>query len=91
MRFSACVAVALLLASGRARAHHSFASEFDENYLKYQVTIEDSKVLTRPWTSGWPKFSLAQEDDHLLENYCTNEQNADQFRKLVDVESQRAR
>lgn len=48
-------------------------------------------MLTRPWTSGWRKFSLAQEDDHLLENYCTNEQNAEQFRKLVDVESQRAR
>ena len=30
MRFSAVVVVALLVASGPAAAHHSFASEFDE-------------------------------------------------------------
>ena len=23
------------------------------NYLEYQFTIEDPKVLTRPWTSAW--------------------------------------
>jgi hypothetical protein len=59
------------------------------NFLEYQFTIEDPKVLTRPWTSGWRKFSLAQDDDHLLENYCTNEQNSDHLRKLVDQEANR--
>ena len=57
-----------------------------KNYLEYQFSIEDSKVLTKPWTSGWRKFTLGQDDDTLLENYCTNEQNSDQFRKLVDQE-----
>jgi hypothetical protein len=57
------------------------------NYLEYQFTVEDPKVLTKTWTSGWRKFTLAQDDDHLLENYCTNEQNADQFRKLNDQQS----
>ena len=61
------------------------------NYLEYQFTVEDPKVLTKPWTSGWRKFSLAQVDDRLLENYCANEQNADHFRKLADQESQRSR
>ena len=56
-----------------------------------QFTVEDPKVLTKPWTSGWRKLSLAQVDDRLLENYCTNEQNADHFRKLADQESQRSR
>ena len=61
------------------------------NYLEYQFTVEDPKVLTKPWTSGWRKFSLAQSDDRLLENYCTNEQNADHFRKLADQEAERAK
>jgi hypothetical protein len=58
-----------------------------KNYLEYQFTVEDPKVLTKPWTSGWRQFTLAQDDDTLLENYCTNEQNSDQFRKLVEQEA----
>jgi hypothetical protein len=58
-----------------------------KNYLEYQFTVEDPKVLTKPWTSGWRQFTLAQDDDTLLENYCTNEQNSDQFRKLVEQET----
>ena len=56
------------------------------NYLEYQFTITDPKVLTKTWTSGWRKFSLAQVDQQLLENYCTNEQNSEQFQKLVEQE-----
>jgi len=62
-----------------------------KNYLEYQFTIDDPTVLVKPWTSGWRTFSLAQDDDRLLENYCTNEQSADQFRKLVDVETQKGK
>ena len=57
-----------------------------KNYLEYQFTVEDPDVLTRPWTSGWRKFTLAQDDDKLLENYCTNEQNSEQFRILAEQE-----
>jgi hypothetical protein len=57
-----------------------------KNYLEYQLTVEDPKILTKPWTSGWRQFTLAQDDDSLLENYCTNEQNSEQFRKIVDQE-----
>ena len=41
-----------------------------ENYLNYQVTIEDPKVLTKPWTSAPRQWSLSHED--LEEYYCTN-------------------
>ena len=38
------------------------------NYLIYQVTIEDPKVLTKPWTSAPRRYSLGHEA--LLEWYC---------------------
>ena len=38
------------------------------NYLIYQVTVEDPKVLTKPWTSAPRRYSLGHED--LLEWYC---------------------
>jgi hypothetical protein len=38
------------------------------NYLTYQVTIEDPKVLTKPWNSAVHKYSLGHES--LLEWYC---------------------
>jgi hypothetical protein len=62
-----------------------------KNYLEYQFSVEDPDVLTKPWTSGWRKFSLAQTDERLLENYCTNEQNSEQFRILAEQEAERAK
>jgi hypothetical protein len=56
------------------------------NYLEYQFSVTDPKVLSKPWTSGWRKFTLAQDDEQLLENYCTNEQNTEQFQKIVEQE-----
>jgi hypothetical protein len=38
------------------------------NYLNYQVTIEDPKVLTKPWHSVVHHYSLSHEA--LLEWYC---------------------
>ena len=55
------------------------------NYLEYQFTIEDPKVLTTPWTSAWQTYSLGKED--LAENFCTNNENIDQLRKLNAIEA----
>jgi hypothetical protein len=58
----------------------------NKNYLEYQFSVEDPEFMTKPWTSAWRQFTLGQDDDSLLENYCTNEQNTEQFEKLVDQE-----
>ena len=55
------------------------------NYLEYQYTIEDPEVLTKPWTSAWRTYSLGNED--LTENFCTNNENVDELRKLREVET----
>ena len=54
------------------------------NYLEYQVTIEDPKVLTKPWTSRWETLSLSANNERLSENFCTNNENVEQLRKLYE-------
>jgi hypothetical protein len=55
------------------------------NRLTYQVTIEDPKVLTKPWTSPVQTYSLAHED--LFENFCTRNDEVTEFEKLQSQES----
>ena len=55
------------------------------NYLSVQVTIEDPKVLSKPWTSAPRVWTLGHED--LLEYYCTNNQDVDQYKALKLKES----
>jgi hypothetical protein len=55
------------------------------NYLVYQVTIEDPKVLTKPWTSAPRTWTLGHED--LLEYFCTNNQDVEQYKSLKTKES----
>jgi hypothetical protein len=57
-----------------------------KNYLEYQFTIEDPKVLTKPWTSAWRTFSLSANNEDLTENFCTNNENAEQLLKLLEQE-----
>lgn len=40
------------------------------NYLVYQVTIEDPKVLTKPWTSAPRRWSLSLKHEPLQEYFC---------------------
>ena len=47
------------------------------NYLEYQVTIEDPKVLTKPWTSRWETLSLSANNERLSENFCNNNENVE--------------
>jgi hypothetical protein len=53
------------------------------NYLIYQVTIEDPKVLTKPWTSAPRTWTLAKEP--LQEYYCTNNQEKESLKALKDL------
>ena len=57
------------------------------NYLEYQYTLEDPKVLTKPRTSAWRTYSLGNED--LTENFCTNNENVEQLMKLYQQERSR--
>jgi hypothetical protein len=56
------------------------------NYLEYQYTLEDPAVLTKSWTSAWRTYSLSANDEDLTENFCTNNENVEQFLKLADQE-----
>lgn len=56
------------------------------NYLIYQVTIEDPKVLTKPWTSAPRRWTLGHED--LEEYFCTNNEEQEQYQLLEEKEKQ---
>ena len=56
-----------------------------ENYLVYQVTIEDPKVLTKPWTSVPRQWSLSHED--LEEYYCTNNVEPQEYQSIKEKAS----
>jgi hypothetical protein len=45
----------------------------DTNTLIYQVTVDDPKVLTKPWTSAPNHYSIGQVP--MGEYYCTNNQD----------------
>ncbi len=56
------------------------------NYMEHQFTIDDPKVLTKPWTSAWRKYTLSVNDEDQTENFCTNNENVEQFMKLIEQE-----
>ncbi|MBM3819448.1 MAG: hypothetical protein FJW14_10615 [Acidimicrobiia bacterium] len=59
------------------------------NFLEYQYTVEDPNTLTRPWTSAWREFSLSVAELTLTENFCTNNENVEQFEKLAEQEREK--
>jgi hypothetical protein len=56
-----------------------------ENYLIYQVTIEDPKVLTKPWTSAPRTWTLSHED--LEEYFCTNNQEVREYESIKEKDA----
>jgi hypothetical protein len=52
----------------------------DINFLNYQVTIEDPKVLSKAWNSSVRHWSLGREP--LLEYYCTHNEEVTQYKEL---------
>ena len=57
----------------------------DLNHLFIQVTIEDPKVLTKPWTSAPRMWTLGHEK--LQEYFCTNNHEVEQLTKLKEKET----
>jgi hypothetical protein len=53
-----------------------------KNYLTYQLTIDDPKVLAKPWTSVPHYWSLGHED--LQEYYCTNNAEVLELEKIKE-------
>ena len=53
-----------------------------KNYLQVQITVDDPKVLTKPWTSAPRTWSLINEE--IQEYYCTDNPDVDEFQKLID-------
>ena len=56
------------------------------NYIVVQITVEDPKVLTKPWTSAPRHWTLVNED--IGEFYCTSNPDVAEFQKLIEAESQ---
>ncbi len=61
----------------RAGNFHSDALQVTERYtavspdaLRYEVTIEDSKVFTRPWQMKMPLYRRLEETPRLLKYHC---------------------
>jgi hypothetical protein len=62
-----------------------------KNYLIYQVTVEDPKVLTKPWVSVPHKFSLSVSGEPLNEWYCgINPDGDEEIRNLKETRKQLA-
>ena len=53
------------------------------NYLVVQITVDDPKVLTKPWTSAPRRWTLTKED--VREFYCTDNPDIQEFEKLAEA------
>jgi hypothetical protein len=49
-----------------------------------QVTVEDPKVLVKPWTSAPRRWTLG--DGNVYEFYCTNNHELEELQKLRQQE-----
>ena len=56
------------------------------NYLIVQITVEDPKVLQKPWTSAPRRWTLG--DGNVYEFYCTNNKELEELQKVRELELQ---
>lgn len=54
------------------------------NYLMVQITVEDPKVLTKPWKSATRRWTLGNGE--VYEFYCDNNKDVEELQKLKEVE-----
>jgi hypothetical protein len=55
------------------------------NYLMVEITVEDPKVLERPWKSAPRRWTLGNGE--VYEFYCTNNKEIEELEKLRDQEA----
>lgn len=56
------------------------------NYLIVQITVEDPKVLEKPWKSAPHRWTLG--DGNVYEFYCTNNKELEELEKIRALELQ---
>jgi hypothetical protein len=54
------------------------------NYLVVEITVEDPKVLQKPWKSAPRRWTLG--DGNVYEFYCTNNKDLEELQKLRELE-----
>jgi hypothetical protein len=54
------------------------------NYLIVEITVDDPKVLAKPWKSAPRRWTLG--DGEMYEFYCTNNKEVEELEKLRDLE-----
>ena len=54
------------------------------NYLIVEITVEDPKVLTKPWKSAPRRWTLG--DGQVYEFYCTNNKDLEELKNLRELE-----
>jgi hypothetical protein len=57
------------------------------NYLIVEITVEDPRVLAKPWKSAPRRWTLG--DGEVYEFYCTNNQELGELQKLRELELQK--
>ena len=58
------------------------------NYLIVEVTVDDPKVLTEPWTSAPRRWTPTT--DNINEFYCTNNRDLEELERLREIEEAQA-
>ena len=56
------------------------------NYLIVEITVDDPKVLAKPWKSAPRRWTLGNGE--VYEFYCTNNKEVEELEKLHQLESQ---
>ena len=57
------------------------------NYLIVEITVDDPKVLVKPWKSAPRRWTLG--DGEVYEFYCTNNKELEELEKLRELELQK--
>jgi hypothetical protein len=57
------------------------------NYLMVEITVDDPKVLAKPWKSASRRWTLGNGE--VYEFYCTNNRELDELQKLQELEAQK--